>query len=159
MKQCTICKILKQDTEYHKNKQKPDGLESRCKICRSNINKINKEKNSKKQHEYYLKNKDKILTRNKIWSNNNPDKVKNQKLKYAYGITLLEFNQKLKKQNNFCKICNKSLLNLDSKKIHVDHDHKTGRVRGILCHKCNSLLGLCNDNKIVLENAISYLNK
>ena len=127
MKKCSICQKYKSLTEFHLSKSKKDGRESRCKICRSNLNVINKEKN--------------------------------QKLKYSYGITLSELNEKITKQNNKCKICNKSLSELNSKDIHVDHNHITNNIRGILCKKCNSLLGLCNDNDIVLENAISYLRK
>lgn len=43
--------------------------------------------------------------------------------------------------------------------MYIDHNHTTGEVRGLLCSNCNTILGLCNDNIIILQSAISYLNK
>lgn len=81
---------------------------------------------------------------------------RNRKLK-KYGLTLEQYNFMLEAQNNSCAICKE-----DKKTIrdwHVDHCHTTGKVRGILCHHCNLLLGNARDNKNTLYNAINYLNK
>ena len=59
------------------------------------------------------------------------------------------------KQNNKCAICGQEFS--DSNKAFVDHCHKTNRIRGLLCTKCNSLLGMANDNIEILQNAIKYL--
>jgi hypothetical protein len=72
-----------------------------------------------------------------------------------YGITKQEFTQLIDNQNNKCVICNNDLDN----EIHIDHCHKTGEVRGVLCGKCNKGLGQFDDNIIYLTNAIKYLTK
>ncbi len=72
-----------------------------------------------------------------------------------YGITKLEFIQLIDNQNGNCAICNKNLDN----EIHIDHCHTTGKVRGILCGKCNKGLGQFDDNVNYLTNAIKYLTK
>ncbi len=71
-----------------------------------------------------------------------------------YGITKEQFNDMIDNQNNQCAICNKEL----SSEIHIDHDHATGKVRGILCGKCNKGLGQFDDNVEFLRNAINYLD-
>lgn len=53
-----------------------------------------------------------------------------------YNITLEKYNELVKKQNNSCKICNKKVT-----KLCVDHNHETGRMRGLICYKCNTILG------------------
>jgi hypothetical protein len=79
-------------------------------------------------------------------------------LKRKYGITLEEFNAILLSQNNLCAICSKQLT-AKQKQTHLDHDHIKNKVRGILCHKCNMLLGNAKDNITLLYNAIRYLEK
>lgn len=76
--------------------------------------------------------------------------------KYAkYGITKELYDEMFKRQDGKCPICNICL----EKEIHTDHDHLTGKVRGILCGKCNKGLGQFDDNVIYLTNAIKYLKK
>lgn len=82
---------------------------------------------------------------------------KNHYLKKKYGITSEQFEAMIVQQNGCCQICGKRFVN--SKSIHVDHNHRTGKVRSLLCGKCNSGLGYfgeCIDN---LLNAIQYLTK
>jgi hypothetical protein len=70
-----------------------------------------------------------------------------------YGITLEEFEEFLSKQNNACSICEEAFI----KTPHIDHDHKTKKVRGLLCSNCNTMLGLAKDSPQILERAIRYL--
>ena len=63
-------------------------------------------------------------------------------------------------QNFVCAICGKSnfpMKSISSGCLVVDHNHKTNKVRGLLCHNCNRALGLLQDNTETLENAINYL--
>lgn len=81
---------------------------------------------------------------------------KNYKLFYKYGITIDIYNDLLNKQNHACKICKKTQL--ESKEVlHVDHNHKTGDIRGLLCRDCNLILGFARDDKTILKAAIEYL--
>jgi hypothetical protein len=70
-----------------------------------------------------------------------------------YGINKEQYNIMMLNQDGKCKICEKEL----HEEIHIDHNHTTGKVRGILCGKCNKGLGQFNDNIEFLTNAINYL--
>lgn len=80
------------------------------------------------------------------------------RLKYQYGLSVEDYKGLLSKQNNSCAICNSPPTGRwDS--FHVDHDHKTGKVRGLLCHHCNTGIGNLKDDVQLLESAINYLNE
>lgn len=109
------------------------------------------------------------LERLRIWRKNNPEKYKaqwrrashsltnrNGDLIRQYGITLIQYNEMFSTQNGCCKICGIHQSQL-AKALHVDHDHKTNKIRGLLCKKCNSLLGFANDNTTILKNSMTYL--
>ena len=76
--------------------------------------------------------------------------------KAKYGLSEGEYKHLFIKQNNKCAICGESF---DFIVPVVDHNHSTGVVRGLLCSKCNTLLGMAKDNISILENAITYLKK
>lgn len=140
---------------------------------------LTKEKQNEKSKIYYQKNKDKIIKRcseyNKSnpekhkkyvynWRDKNPDKTQHMYIIKEYGISSDQYKELLTKQNNLCKICKRPETTIDprNKKLRrlcIDHDHKTGKVRGLLCQKCNSMLGFFDDNIQILENAISYLKE
>lgn len=80
---------------------------------------------------------------------------RNRYLKKTYSITQTEFELMFKDQHFMCKICKRGNNSLH--KFHVDHCHKTGNIRGILCSACNKALGLFRDSVGSLENAIEYL--
>lgn len=85
--------------------------------------------------------------------------AREQSLK-KYGITLAQYDQMIVDQNNCCKICDKEFIKTSSEHrnpINVDHCHNTGKVRGLLCSKCNTALGNFNDNEDILLKAIEYL--
>ena len=63
----------------------------------------------------------------------------------------------LAEQNNCCKLCERPFEQLNRRLIHVDHDHKTNELRGILCQKCNTALGSLGDTVESLERAVKYL--
>lgn len=82
------------------------------------------------------------------------EKYENYRLKVRYGITTKEYWDLVAKQNGVCAICNKS----DGKKLHIDHNHTSNKVRGLLCGSCNRGLGMFKDNIYTMEKAIKYLN-
>jgi len=71
-----------------------------------------------------------------------------------YGLSVEEYNKLVKKQKGQCAICGTF-----RHKLYIDHEHKSGKFRGLLCNKCNQLLGMANDDGKILELAISYLYK
>jgi len=73
-----------------------------------------------------------------------------------FGITLKQYDKLLKKQNGKCKIC-KTETPKGRGRFHIDHDHSTGKIRGLLCQHCNLLLGHSKDDPEILTSAIRYL--
>lgn len=88
---------------------------------------------------------------------------KSKKLKKSYGITLDDYNDMFLKQEGLCDICcNPEVCKTSSgaiKMLSVDHCHISGKVRGLLCTKCNTSLGGFNDSISMLLLAIKYLNE
>ena len=78
--------------------------------------------------------------------------------KNRYGISIAEYDALFSSQNGNCKICGRSQKD-QKRKLAVDHDHKTGKVRGLLCDKCNKGLGQFEDNIELFQKAIEYLKK
>jgi hypothetical protein len=77
--------------------------------------------------------------------------------KRLFGVTPEQFDEMLNSQNGRCAICNKP-HSADKRSFAVDHDHKTGKVRGLLCSRCNLTLGQLEDNIELFQSAIIYLN-
>lgn len=86
----------------------------------------------------------------------NKEKMRWQKLHKRYGISVNEWEEMLLKQNSGCAICGKEL---DARTAHVDHDHETGKVRGLLCRACNFALGQLQDNPALLRRAAEYVER
>ena len=75
---------------------------------------------------------------------------------HKFGITLKQYNKILEKQNSGCKICGTKIPGGQGR-FHIDHDHSTGKIRGLLCHLCNTGLGQFKDDIEILAAAIRYL--
>lgn len=86
------------------------------------------------------------------------DIQRNKDLIWAFGITLEDYKEKLAQQGGGCAICKTTTPRKNAHYFMVDHDHKTGKVRGLLCGSCNSALGLFKDNSDILLTAAEYLN-
>lgn len=93
------------------------------------------------------------------WKQRMPDRwrraVKNGRLKEGYGITIEDLDRMISECNATCRICGEKQL--DPYKMHVDHCHTTGKIRGLICGKCNVGIGMFRDNPEALENAAEYL--
>jgi len=129
---CMTCGEEKLATEFYVRNKKTGVRHSACKQCDS--------ARVKKRHQ------------------ENPERTKNNDLKRLYGITLDEHTKMYEEQNSVCAIC-KSGGDGKWKKLCVDHDHKTGKVRQLLCRNCNMVLGQVGDNTNLLEEMIKYLQK
>lgn len=86
------------------------------------------------------------------WRAKNPEKRAVYGRRYLYGLSDADFAQMLKDQGGLCKLCS------EKPAACVDHDHSTGRVRGLLCQGCNTGLGRFKDDPARLARAIEYLN-
>lgn len=78
-------------------------------------------------------------------------------LQTRYGITIEEFDRMFALQSGVCAICHKPEKDNYKRRLSVDHDHNTGKVRGLLCHACNTAIGKFGDNPDRLESAARYL--
>lgn len=103
--------------------------------------------------DYREKNKEAILAYQKAYREENQDTI----LLRKYGITLVEKKKMKDEQGNKCKICQKAFTS--DCKSNVDHCHTSGKVRGLLCWKCNVGLGSFKDNPLVLIKAAEYLKE
>lgn len=139
MKYCGRCKRWLNESCFAKDKSKKDGLQERCTECR---------------HQHWI-------THGKQARKKLPKEIKQKWHRNAvirkYGITVDEFYEMLQKQNNKCAICGST--NWGHVSPSIDHDHKTGKVRGLLCNRCNTVLGLVQDDPNILQNTINYLKE
>ena len=107
--------------------------------------------------EWYQINKVRINAKNKRWADNNKDKVRANARRYQlkqYGLTTEQYDTMYEGIEGCCEICG------DFKEtLHVDHDHDTGDVRGLLCGLCNRGIGLLRDDIKIMKAGITYLTK
>jgi hypothetical protein len=116
------------------------------------------EKTREASRRYYAKHRDARLVYKRKWAKEHKDEQKNRNLKWNYGISREEYDTLLESQGGCCAICGKE-GNPDGQMMSVDHDHKTGKIRGILCRNCNLGIGYLEDNKETLLSAIGYLER
>ena len=134
MKYCPKCKKEKRITGFNKSKGQKDGHYGLCRIC---------------QH---------IASEKYRSSQKGIDTIRKGHLRRTFGITPKDYNKLFNKQAGKCAICHsKDVSNSRAVHLTIDHNHKNGKIRGLLCVKCNSLLGLARDDKTILKNAMQYL--
>jgi len=105
------------------------------------------------QKEYASRPESRLLRKK---NESRPEVVEKQRgwLLQKYNLTVEDYYFLLNKQNKLCAICSRAP---NGKRLHVDHCHKTGRVRGLLCFKCNAGIGMLDDSPILLAKAVDYL--
>lgn len=139
MKNCAACKIDKEIKEFNKWSLSRDGLNARCRSCTRTYN-----------NSYYH---DSGKEQRKIWHlEGGKEYKKDYNLRYYFNITIEQYNEMLSRQQGKCAGC----LN-EFEVLCVDHDHKTGKIRGLLCGSCNRALGGLKDDPEILARLIEYL--
>lgn len=122
----------------------------------------NKEELKIKNKTYYEENKETINQQKVVYNEKNKRKFSilknNAYIKRKYNITREEYDKLLVNQNNRCKCCGKEGGIENKQMLHLDHCHKTGKIRGFLCDNCNRALGMVKDNINTLQEMINYLN-
>lgn len=150
MKTCAKC--CRSNISFHKNPGTRDGLDSTCKSCKAAYNKIR-----------YQNNPEQNKANAKAWQKANPEKVRALKLK-RYNITPDEYDAMVLSQEGRCanprcrRLPDTEAEHVRSRILHVDHDHVTGKVRGLLCGSCNRAIGLMKDSSACLLGAAEYLD-
>jgi hypothetical protein len=138
-KTCCVCGERKHFDLFYNYKNKSDNKSYRCKLC-----------------------DDKARRK---WSTENPQKayesMRGRNLKFRFNLSIDEYKQMLSAQGGKCAICEATENNTTGDRkdwnFAVDHDHKTGKIRGLLCNNCNRGLGLLQDSAELLLKAKEYL--
>lgn len=130
-KMCSVCKKSKKFRDFYKDRRNNPPFASTCKVC------------SKERSKRFYEEKPEYR-----------QMIRNGGLKHRFGITQFDYFEMLKEQEGVCAICKLKY----EKHLHVDHDHETGEIRGLLCKQCNHGLGNFKDNPTYLKNAIEYLD-
>lgn len=130
VKQCTKCKQDRPGSEFTKNSSRPGGVSSWCKGC---------------------------LQR---WKSDNPDKVRESRrrsqIKCRYGLTPEQYDQMVEEVGGKCPVCLRAPDYAGQpRRLAVDHDHQTGRIRGLLCWRCNGAVGIIGEEN--LHRLLEYL--
>ena len=161
MKTCTKCGLEKPSTDFYGASGTRDGLRGDCKACFQ----------ARAKARYPLVRDERIAAAQK-WRDDNPERYReNQRrmratregkerqraghLKRKYGITIEHYDELLARQGGGCAICGREPRPDIS--LHLDHDHESGQLRGILCFRCNNALGDFDDDLTLLRAAIRYL--
>lgn len=118
----------------------------------------NKEKILKQAKEYRDTHKEERLKYNQEWVKKNNKQYRTKQLQYKYGITIEDYDALREEQDFCCAICAKHELEF-KKSLCVDHDHKTGAVRQLLCQNCNTALGLLEEDKGIVYSLLAYIEK
>ena len=129
-KRCRTCKVIHPISNFNKSKGSSDSLMAICRTCY----------NKKIRNKY------------------DPVKKKAQHLKYMYGITREEYDEKLERQGNGCAICGIKIPGGNGQHFYVDHNHVTGQVRDLLCHNCNFVIGYAKEDIEILRAVARYLD-
>lgn len=141
------CRQIKPVSEFGVYRIMPDGLNWACKEC-ARIRRIG----------YYHKNRQKEIKKSSTYNKKNPDIVKNAALKRKYGITLEQYLDIYRRQNGLCQICKNHSDTFEDDLV-VDHNHTTGKVRGLLCHGCNLSLGNIKENINSAIGLVEYIRE
>lgn len=155
MKKCTKCKQLKPLTEFTKADNTKDGLRTECRQCKSIRQAADRQQRRKENQCQYCNHQIARCSTTYCHRHYLLNKVRHWGAKNR-PLSLANFVKLLRKQKFKCAICKKG-MSLYSPFIHVDHDHKTNVIRGILCRQCNYLLGNAKDSSKILKNAIKYI--
>lgn len=145
--------FYKDNLQYYKDYRKENSEKNKKYLKEYFKNSENKLKKLERDRKRYQENREKDLIRRR-----------NSILKYHFGITMEEYNRMLKEQNEVCAICYNKETDCEKRtgkprSLAVDHCHQTGKIRGLLCRKCNTAIGLLKENLNIINNCINYLTK
>lgn len=160
---CTKCGMM--GLEHHdfyirwRSRENRYTYRHKCISCNTNRAVAYKEKYPERVKEtnkvWRANNKDVKAEYNRRYNLQNQEAIKNNRYIYKYNITLEEFRCMVAQQGGRCRVCDEQ----EGESLHIDHNHATGEIRGLLCKSCNMALGLFNDDAKSLQGAINYINE
>lgn len=140
-------------TEYFfVDKRTPDKLSLPCKECKRVYRRSERGKAAKRRYIH--------SERGKAYRQGHKAKEadRHDKYKRRYGLGIKDYNQLFQKQDGCCVICNRHQSEL-KRRLDVDHDHETKKVRALLCNRCNRALGIVGDDAELLKKLTKYLGR
>ena len=159
MKKCSICYKTKDDLCFAFQNKVSNKLMSACKDCRNKKQRDYRHENPERQHEIdraaYQRQQQHRIEYARKYRKENPDKTMDTNLKGKYGITRQDYFEILENQGNKCAICGKE-CSKHSRHLALDHNHTTGKVRGIVCDGCNFGIGFLENH---IQDYIAYIKK
>lgn len=144
---CSRCLEFFEWSNYYRKSNGPNGYTTECKQCTK---------------RYQDGRRSEILSYQKKWRKNNPEKAKGHIVKSKYGITGDEYKEMLERSDSLCYACGLPetfVKNGTIRSLSIDHDHETGKVRGLLCNSCNRAIGFAKDNADRLQACAEYLRR
>lgn len=162
-KVCSKCQQTKETSSFYKQGNK---FASWCKEChgsdmknRRDTDEEFRKKCVEKCKEYYRKNREQLRKQKREWAAENKDRNRYRRIEIGFGLSQEQFDAVFEHQGKCCGICKSETYGKSRNRLswHIDHDHSTGVVRGILCSRCNPMLGLGRDSIDILRKAIEYL--
>ena len=141
-----VCSKCQRPKELVSDASALRGIRWRCTACRKT-----------ESRSWYAENKERV--KEGLRANYDPEAARDKMLQQKYGLNSSQYNQLLQGQGGGCAICGERRGGgrWDGR-LHVDHCHEGGHVRGLLCGRCNVAIGLFNDNQLLLQQASAYLN-
>ena len=149
---CTKCHAEKPLNDFHKDRARKDGLYPCCRPCAA----VGRRESRKR---YPSRTLESMRAAKKLYDQRHPGRasLRNHRtnLWYAHKMTVEQYAEMLDAQGGVCAICNQKC----KKRLSVDHDHITGEIRGLLCRRCNLVLGEMLDSVELMSSAIQYLRR
>lgn len=140
--------------------KKREGLNTRCKSCigvyMRKLYAKDRPKELQKRKAWYKKNQERVRKDAINYYSLNKEEIKFRRIFLAYGLTKEDYMSKLVSQKHVCAVCE---LPNSIKSLAVDHCHNTSKVRGLLCDKCNTALGLLDEDIERTQRLIEYILK
>ncbi len=150
MKTCTKCHKIYPIEEFHGDKNAKDGKRSQCRHCVLEANRAWQAKNPEHAKETWKRAAKKRYT----------TEERRRRLLKAYGLTEGQYAT-MRDRSNGCHICGVA-FDPNGGRLHgehIDHCHRTGKVRGLLCFRCNTAIGSFNDDPEIMKRAIAYVEQ
>jgi hypothetical protein len=163
VKRCNVCGELKPLEDFYKAAGMRDGHRNDCKSC-----------NLAARAAKYADNPAPYIARVKKWQQENAERLNAYHREYRkrperkareretyllrkYGIKVEDYDRRLEEQGGVCAICKEARP--EERTLHVDHDHVTGKIRGLLCFRCNNAIGDLRDDIELVFRMLDYLDR
>jgi hypothetical protein len=161
MKACNKCGVVKPLEDFHRAPGCRDGRRGDCIECfraaANARNAANPQANRDRVRRWQEENPERYREKLKEFKQSPAGKRSDRKghLRRKFGMSLEDYDELVEKQGGVCAVC--GYPPDEGKSFHIDHDHDSGRIRGLLCSRCNHAIGLLRDDPEVIESALTYL--